>query len=58
LEDDDDRLDEITATVRGVGSRSTRMHVDGAVRTVRAYPAGGSRLDAGYDRGPVLEHEP
>jgi hypothetical protein len=62
LEDDDDRLDEITATVehwlRGVGSRSTQMHVDGAVRTVRAYPAEGSWLAAGYDRGPVLEHEP
>jgi hypothetical protein len=40
LEDDDDRLDEITVTVehwlRTVGARSTQMQVDGAVRTVTA----------------------
>jgi len=62
LEDDDDRPGEITATVEHwlhrVGLRSTQMHVGDAVRTVRAYPAEGSQLDARYDRGLVLEHEP
>lgn len=62
LEDADDRLDEITATVEhwlgtsGVGT--TQMRVDGAVRTIAASGGDDSLLAAGYDGAGVLEHEP
>lgn len=45
LEDFDDRLDEITATVehwlRAIGIRSTQMHVDRDATTILAYPTTG-----------------
>jgi hypothetical protein len=62
LEDFDDRLDEITATVehwlREIGIRSTRMHVDRDVTTVVAHHAEQTPLGSGYDSTDVLEHEP
>jgi hypothetical protein len=62
LEDFDDRLDEITATVehwlREIGIRSTPMHVDRDVTTVVAYPAEREALGYGQDGLGVLEHEP
>jgi hypothetical protein len=62
LEDTDDRLDEIVATVehwlRAGGLGSTQLRVDGVARTITA--GGGDRggLGEGYDASPVLEHEP
>lgn len=62
LEDLDDRLDEITATVehwlREIGAGSTEMHVDGGVITLAAHPRDEAPLGAGYDGARVLEHEP
>jgi hypothetical protein len=62
LEDFDDRLDEITATVehwlREIGIRSTQMHIDRDVATVVADPAEQGSLGSGYDDTGALEHEP
>ena len=62
LEDFDDRLDEITATVehwlREIGIRSTQMHVDREAVTVVAHDGAQTSLGSGYDSTGVLEHEP
>jgi hypothetical protein len=62
LEDADDRLEEIAATVRhwlrASGMASTRMQVDGDVRTITVGGGNGSGLAAGYDGAQVLEHDP
>ena len=63
LEDTDDQLEEIAATVehwlRDGGLGSTQMRVDGIARTITA-GGGGDRfgLAAAYDESPALEHEP
>jgi len=62
LEDEDDRLDEITATVehwlREIGAGSTEMHVDGVAVMVSVHPHDETPLGAGYDGARALEHEP
>lgn len=62
LEDEHDRLEEITAAVehwlREIGAGSTEMHVDGVAMTLSAHPHEETPLGAGYDGAPVLEHEP
>lgn len=62
LEDADDRIDEIEATVahwlRDVGAVSTEIRIDGTRRIIRRRgPSAETPL--GYDETePVLEHEP
>lgn len=63
LEDAEDRLDEIEAVVghwlRELGVASTRLEVDGRVRTLTApAPREEDALGPDYETDPVLEHEP
>lgn len=63
LEDSDDRLDEIEATVahwlRDVGAPATEITVDGAHWMIQSQPGPAeSPLGADYDAEPALEHEP